>query len=168
MVGDGFRVHGFFPGGRIDKRRMSPFFLMDYNAAIEFPPHGTSVSNQTDSHRIYEPERFGGQIVHYTEAVADGCRPRTGDAFVRIQGVFPDWDNEARRPGRGSVMTGSTPRKYKDWLSGVISLARGEKIAGRSVIAINAWNEWTEGSYLEPDTVYGLGYLAAIRDLFGQ
>ena len=32
MVGDGFRVHGFFPGGRIDKKSMSPFFLMDYNS----------------------------------------------------------------------------------------------------------------------------------------
>ncbi len=38
MVGDGFRVHGFFPGGRISKQRMSPFFLMDYNSKVEFPP----------------------------------------------------------------------------------------------------------------------------------
>ncbi len=36
------------------------------------------------------------------------------------------------------------------------------------ILTINAWNEWTEGSYLEPDTVYGLGYLEAIRDIFGK
>jgi hypothetical protein len=35
------------------------------------------------------------------------------------------------------------------------------------ILTINAWNEWTEGSYLEPDTVYGMGYLEAIRDVFG-
>jgi hypothetical protein len=35
------------------------------------------------------------------------------------------------------------------------------------IMTINAWNEWTEGSYLEPDTVQGLGYLAAIRETFG-
>ena len=34
------------------------------------------------------------------------------------------------------------------------------------VLTINSWNEWTEGSYLEPDTVYGTGYLEAIRAVF--
>jgi hypothetical protein len=35
------------------------------------------------------------------------------------------------------------------------------------ILTINAWNEWTEGSYLEPDTINGMGYLEAIRDVFG-
>ncbi len=34
------------------------------------------------------------------------------------------------------------------------------------LLTINAWNEWTEGSYLEPDTEFGNGYLDAIRDVF--
>lgn len=32
------------------------------------------------------------------------------------------------------------------------------------VVTINAWNEWTEGSCLEPEAEYGDGYLRAIRD----
>ena len=41
MVGDGFRVHTFFPGNYIDQARMSPFYLLDYNSKFEFPPSET-------------------------------------------------------------------------------------------------------------------------------
>jgi len=34
------------------------------------------------------------------------------------------------------------------------------------IFHINCWNEWTEGSYLEPDTVYRMGYLEAIKEVF--
>ena len=37
-----------------------------------------------------------------------------------------------------------------------------------AIITINAWNEWSEGSYLEPDTVYGLKYLGAVKRVFGN
>jgi hypothetical protein len=34
------------------------------------------------------------------------------------------------------------------------------------MITINAWNEWTEGSYLEPDTINGMKYLEAVKEVF--
>jgi len=36
------------------------------------------------------------------------------------------------------------------------------------LITINSWNEWSEGSYLEPDTVNGMKYLEAVREVFKQ
>ena len=34
------------------------------------------------------------------------------------------------------------------------------------LITINRWNEWTETSYLEPCTMFGYGYLEAIKKIF--
>lgn len=34
------------------------------------------------------------------------------------------------------------------------------------LITINAWNEWVEGSYLEPDERFDMQYLEAVRDVF--
>ena len=37
---------------------------------------------------------------------------------------------------------------------------------GPRILNINCWNEWTEGSYLEPDTVNGMAYLEAVKEVF--
>ena len=39
--------------------------------------------------------------------------------------------------------------------------------ADQRIFNINCWNEWTEGSYLEPDMISGMKYLEAVRDVFG-
>ncbi len=67
MVGDGFRVHSFFPGHAIDKKRMSPFFLMDYNAKVEFNPTDTPRGVGVHPHRGFETVTiaYQGRIAHH-------------------------------------------------------------------------------------------------------
>lgn len=64
-----------------------------------------------------------------------------------------------------TYLKNNDPMAFREALQDVAVRQREESKAG--LITINAWNEWTEGSYLEPDTFYGMGYLNAIRDVFG-
>lgn len=74
MVGDGFRVHGFFPGGKIGKQRMSPFFLMDYNSKIDFPPTNNPRGVGVHPHRGFETVTiaYHGKIAHHDSAGHSG------------------------------------------------------------------------------------------------
>jgi len=74
MVGDGFRVHGFFPGDRIDKKRMSPFFLMDYNSKIDFSPSDRPRGVSVHPHRGFETVTiaYHGKVAHHDSAGNSG------------------------------------------------------------------------------------------------
>jgi len=65
-----------------------------------------------------------------------------------------------------SVIANNTPQAFKEALT--ITKQRLDESDGPGILNINAWNEWTEGSYLEPDRANGMGYLEAIRDVFGR
>ena len=78
---------------------------------------------------------------------------------------MPMWDNTPRRNNRGNrIFDGSTPALYKEWLKDVISHYKQDCPADHDLIFINAWNEWGEGAYLEPDRYYGYAYLEATKD----
>ncbi|MFM6454654.1 MAG: glycoside hydrolase family 99-like domain-containing protein [Planktothrix sp.] len=84
-------------------------------------------------------------------------------SFPLIKTVFPSWDNSARKPMEGTVFHGSTPKKYQNWLERIIEWAKEHPVEVRPIVAINAWNEWAEGAYLEPDVHYGAAYLNATK-----
>ncbi|MBB6732164.1 glycoside hydrolase family 99-like domain-containing protein [Cohnella zeiphila] len=65
------------------------------------------------------------------------------------------------------ILTGNTPEEFKLALQQAKEFL-DEGVTNPKILTINSWNEWTEGSYLEPDTRYGMAYLEAIRDVFGQ
>ena len=82
-------------------------------------------------------------------------------SFPLIKTAVPSWDNDARRQGTGLVLQGSTPAKYQAWLGQLIEKAREKPFFGEHFVCVNAWNEWCEAAYLEPDLHYGSAYLNA-------
>lgn len=68
MVGDGFRVHNFFPGGyNMEPNRMSPFYLLDYNAKIDFTPSEHPRGVGVHPHRGFETVTivYHGKVEHH-------------------------------------------------------------------------------------------------------
>lgn len=67
MVGNGFRVHNFFPGRLRSEARMSPFFLMDYNAKIDLPPSDIPRGVGVHPHRGFETVTiaYHGKVAHH-------------------------------------------------------------------------------------------------------
>ncbi|BDG71942.1 glycoside hydrolase family 99-like domain-containing protein [Roseomonas fluvialis] len=131
------------------------------DGAIEFPPHKLTqnlepVATGLD---ILDPD-FTGKVYTY-EAVTQVSLSEPPPPFPLIRTAVPSWDNDARRQGNGLVITGSTPAKYEAWLAALIEHAGQHPFHGEAIVCVNAWNEWCEGAYLEPDLHFGGAYLNA-------
>ncbi len=77
-------------------------------------------------------------------------------------GAFVDWDNTPRKDINGLVVIGANPEKFGKYFSVLYTHALASK---NKYLIINAWNEWAEGCYLEPDEKFKFGYLEQIKKL---
>ncbi len=80
--------------------------------------------------------------------------------------VSVGWDTNPRYQAlKPNILNGNTPEEIKLALQYAKEFldARPNQVP---LLTINSWNEWTEGSYLEPDDLYGYQYRQAIKDTF--
>ncbi len=66
-----------------------------------------------------------------------------------------------------NTISGNTPERFREALEITRDRLR-KRTEGPRIFNINCWNEWTEGSYLEPDQRHGMRYLEAVRDTFAE
>jgi lipopolysaccharide biosynthesis protein len=135
---------------------------LGFDAVAEFPPVG---ANTLRASRLVPPRRldrgFRGRLMDYAR-LAERFSTRENAPFPRHRGVMPGWDNTARRRHAATIYLRSSPDQYSRWLR----RARACEDAARGaagLVFVNAWNEWAEGAYLEPDRRHGDAYLRATR-----
>jgi lipopolysaccharide biosynthesis protein len=139
---------------------------MGLDAAIEFPP--ASIPVQEITHQIQGlDDSFTGQVHNYlfsAKSAKSYIRPK----WLQYRGVMPSWDNTPRKMERGISFYGATPELYAEWLDTVVAETKSNLPAEHRIVFINAWNEWGEGAYLEPDRRRGYAYLNHTREVMSK
>lgn len=77
-----------------------------------------------------------------------------------ILGDFVGWDNTARHGRRGYIIKGQTPKLFARYFERMVNICSDRMV---DYLFINAWNEWGEGMYLEPDYNDGFKYLESLK-----
>jgi hypothetical protein len=76
------------------------------------------------------------------------------------------WDNNLRfRKFKPKIVKNNTPEAVEEAFRAAKHFVDTHDLPA-PLITVNSWNEWTETSYLEPDKLYGYGYLDAIKRVF--
>jgi hypothetical protein len=119
-------------------------------------PAGDWADVRRDAYRDYE--RYARELpvpFHPNVTVGWDSSPRTAQDRPFQRGGYPwipTWDPD--------------PAQFREGLEDAARFLR-EHPTEHPVLTINAWNEWTEGSALLPDTHHGMGFLEAVRSVFG-
>ncbi len=131
--------------------RNDPPGTRDLRRAVGRAVHNTRLGVWSPRLRIYD----------YADHVETVRRRRAALDHPAFPTVFVGWDNTPRRGRHAVVLRNRTATDFADRLATLVDEAQARPPTER-VIFVNAWNEWAEGNYLEPDLDDGRAKLEAV------
>jgi len=141
--------------------------VLGYDAAMEFPPHRIkSQMSQEDCHLELSElpglrKVFSGLVYSYERFAECGIN-RPSEKYTLHRTSMLCWDNTPRRGKAAHAYVDFSVDAYAKWTFSNISKSLNEQ--SDPLVFVNAWNEWAEGSVLEPDTEYGHELLQATQN----
>jgi lipopolysaccharide biosynthesis protein len=133
-----------------------------FDAAVEFPPNLWPLSRLNEQTHFVDPA-FSGHVLAYPDVPV-----RTAPDYTWFRGIFPMLDNTPRRNAAATIVVGSSPERYGQWLAELCDYTQRTLAGDRRLIFVNAWNEWGEGCHLEPDVRHGRQFLETTRDVLAR
>lgn len=112
-----------------------------------------------EKHRIFNSNIISDHILRNAYQRVNGYN---GDIY---ESVYVNWDNTPRYKKKATIFTHKNPEVFHKELSDLYEKAKANR---SEFIFINAWNEWAEGAYLEPDMKYKYEYLDVINNVIGE
>lgn len=103
----------------------------------------------------------------YDEAWRKAIEIRPDPDLTTYPGAYVDWDNSARYKKRATIYKGASPDKFCKWLGQLVNEMPFRNLP-ENFIFLNAWNEWSESTYLEPDERFGFQYLEALKSALSE
>lgn len=142
---------------------------LGFDGVVEFPPHGMRQRGfRHKKLKCFINPKYKGNIMDLQDYIENKKYLYKVD-YKLFKTVFPSWDNSARKAySNGLICHGATPELYKSWLNDCIKYTKEHNNQNEQLVFINAWNEWAEGAYLEPDTKYGYAYLQATKEVLEE
>jgi hypothetical protein len=143
---------------------------LGFDGAVEFQPDWTAIElprtpvgallRAKRSSRSLRVAAARHRVLPYRNVV-NAAMAKTRPSYPWWRCVTPGWDNTSRRGRRATIVHGSTPQRYGDWVRWAAEEARSAPDVPAPLLFVNAWNEWSEGCHLEPSLGYGRAYLEA-------
>lgn len=130
-----------------------------FDAAVEFPPHPFARGRPMP--RVKRLRRGFEGVLETYEDIANEYLAKPVPDYRWYRGLIPSWDNTARRGAHAYIAVGSSPDAYRRWLEALTEQTASWSDTQEPLLFVNAWNEWAEGTHLEPDDRYGRGWLEA-------
>jgi lipopolysaccharide biosynthesis protein len=139
--------------------------VFDFDASVEFPPHTTHSSVIRNELELVNPE-YHGPIYSYEQVVTNAVLSKEPD-YKLYRTAMLSWDNTARKQNNSHMFHGFSLLRYKQWLSSIVNKVHSNPkyTVDEKIVFVNAWNEWAEGTHLEPDQKFGYGYLQTTYDV---
>lgn len=139
------------------------------DAEVEFPPHNVG----GDAITIFDLPLNSDTAILYDYNKAVDCV--VGQWYLGKSGKLPvhyscmlAWDNAARRKEGWHAFYHFSLWDLHRWVTTAVKLSCARLKPEERIIFINAWNEWGEGTYLEPDEKYGYASINTVsKALYG-
>ena len=137
---------------------------LGFDACVEFPPQGLAVPAAKSAESVTREDFVGVRFDYEATVLSSVCRSSVN--YKRHPCVFPSWDNTPRQPLKGDSFIGATPEAFQVYVEAKLDEVIQRFVGDERLLFVNAWNEWAEGTHLEPDQRFGHRWLEAIRNAF--